>query len=147
MKLLTAALLTLLALARQDPEDTSFVVLAGFPYTEGMMLPAEVRALDERTVTISGFMQREFPGGGPVNQFLLVNEACGCEGSPQMNEIVFCALPQDVTTDVKACIVEVTGKFYVGEQKEDGVVVMLYTMDADKIESSSGGMPDSASAR
>ena len=135
MKATTLALLTLLPLAQQDPEKTSFTVLAGFDYTEGMTLPSEVTVLDEKVVTISGFMRREFPGGGPVNQFLLINDACGCEGTPMMNEIVFCALPENVTTDIKVGVVKVTGKLYIGEVEEDGVVVMLYTMDADKVES------------
>lgn len=147
MKLAAAALTALLALAVQDPEELSFTVLAGFTYTEGQPLPQEVLAYDEKVVTISGFMQREFPGGGPVNQFLLVNESCGCEGSPMMNEVVFCALPEDVTTEVLTCIVEVTGKLYVGEQKEEGIVIMLYTMDADSIKTSSVHTPDSAKTR
>ena len=67
MKLAAAALTAALALAVQDPEELSFTVLAGFTYTEGMPLPQEVLAYDEKVVTISGFMQREFPGGGPVN--------------------------------------------------------------------------------
>jgi hypothetical protein len=78
-------------------------------------------------------MQREVPGSGPVNQFLLVNEACGCNGSPKMNEIVFCTLPDGVTMDPLPGVVTATGKFYVGEEKEDGVVVMLYQMDADTV--------------
>ena len=147
MKLAAAALTATLALAVQDPEDLSFTVLAGFTYTEGMALPQEVLAYDEKVVTISGFMQREFPGDGPLNQFLLVNESCGCEGSPMMNEVVFCALPEDVTTEVFTCIVEVTGKLYVGEQKEEGFVVMLYTMDADKVVATSASTKDASNAR
>jgi hypothetical protein len=62
---------------------------------------------------------------------LIVNEACGCNGSPKLNEIVFCTLPDGVTMDIKPGIVSVTGTLYVGEEKEDGVVVMIYQMDAD----------------
>lgn len=119
---------------REDPVATSFSILAGFTYEEGRPLPDEVTALDEKVVTISGFMRRESPGGDPVNQFLLVNDACGCEGTPMLNEIVFCALPEGVTMDVKAGIVTVTGKLYVGEVEEDGYVIMLYTMDADRVQ-------------
>ena len=118
----------------QDPEPVGFPTLAGFTYTEGMKLPAEVTALDERLVTVRGFMKREFPGSGPVDQFLLINEACGCNGTPMLNEIVFCTLPDGVTMDIKTGVVSVTGKLYVGEAKEDGVVVMLYQMDADTVQ-------------
>ena len=126
-------LLGLLALPSDDPVKTSFAVLAGFDYHEGMTLPKEVTDLDEKIVTISGFMQREVPGSGPVDTFMLVNDACGCNGTPKMHEIVFCTLPAGVTMEVKASIVHATGKFYVGEEKEDGVVVMLYQMDADVV--------------
>ena len=123
-----------LAAPNQEPERIGFAMLAGFDYTEGMTLPAEVTKLDEKLVTIAGFMMREVAGSGPVEQFLLINEACGCNGTPKLNEIVFCALPQGVSMDVKVGIVKVTGKLYVGEVKEDGVVLMLYTMDADKVQ-------------
>ena len=126
-------LLGLLACLPGDPTPVGFAVLAGFTYTEGMTLPKEVTDVDEKVVKIRGFMQREVPGSGPVNQFLLVNEACGCNGTPKLNEIVFCTLPDGVTMDIQPGVVTATGKFYVGEEKEDGVVIMLYQMDADTV--------------
>ena len=84
-------------------------------------------------MSISGCMQREVPGSNPVEQFLLVNDACGCNGTPKLNEVVFCTLPAGTTTDIKPGIVTVTGKLYVGEVKEDGVVVMVYQLDADTV--------------
>jgi hypothetical protein len=126
-------LLVLLPLAGGDPIRTSFSVLAGFTWSEGTALPAEVKALDEQVVSVSGFMQREIPGSSPVNQFLLINEACGCNGTPKLNELMFCSLPDGETMDVKPGVVTVTGKLYVGEEKEEGVVVMLYQMDADAV--------------
>lgn len=125
--------LGLLLLPSQDPTKTSFSVLASFDYTEGMKLPKEVTDLDEVVVSVSGFMMREVPGSSPVNQFMLINEACGCNGTPKMNEIVFCTLPDGVTMDIKVGVVTVTGKLYVGEEKEDGVVIMIYQMDADTV--------------
>ncbi|MBM4062833.1 MAG: hypothetical protein FJ265_17320 [Planctomycetes bacterium] len=127
----TSLLLGLLALPAGDPVKTSFSVLAGFQYQEGMTLPKEVTDLDEKTVTVSGFMQREVPGSNPVEQFLIVNDACGCNGTPMLHEIVFCTLPAGQTSEILPGIVTVTGKFYVGEVKEEGTVVMLYQMDVD----------------
>lgn len=128
------SLLPLLLLAAgEDPQKTSFSTLASFEWKEGMKLPAEITRLDEVVVTIGGFMVRETPGSGPVSQFLLINDACGCNGTPKLNEIVFCALPDGVTMDVKPGIVQVTGKLYVGEVKDEGVVVALYTLDADVV--------------
>lgn len=121
-------------LAPEDPIKTSFAVLASYTYTEGMKLPDEVTKLDQKVVEITGFMQRESPGSGPVDEFLLINDGCGCNGTPKLNEIVFCVLPENVTMEVKAGVVKVTGKLYVGEVKEDGYVVLVYQMDADKVE-------------
>lgn len=125
-------LLALLA-APGEPIQVGFAKLAGFDFKDGMTLPKEVTDLDTKEVTIRGFMQREVPGSSAVNQFLLINDACGCNGTPKLNEIVFCTLPAGVTMDIKPGVVSVTGKFYVGEEKEDGVVVMLYQMDADTV--------------
>lgn len=134
MKTLAAMLLPLLLHGGQDPVKTSFAVLAGFDWVEGKQLPAEVTAMDAKVVSISGFMQREVPGSGPVEQFLLINDACGCNGTPKLNEIVFCALPDGVTTDIKPGVVHVTGTLYVGEQREDGTVWGIYVLDADSIQ-------------
>ena len=94
------------------------------------MITGEVNADLEATIPI---MVREVPGSGPVGTFLLINDACGCNGTPKMNEIVFCALPDGVTMDIKPGVVHVAGKLYVGEQKEDGAVVALYSMDVDTV--------------
>jgi hypothetical protein len=126
-----ALLLLPLLLLGEEPKKTSFAVLSGFTWSIGVTLPKEVQLLDDVTVDISGFMMREIPGSGPVNTFLLINDACGCNGTPKMNEIVFCALAEGVTMDVKPGIVHVIGKLFVGEQKEDGEVIALYSMDAD----------------
>jgi len=116
-----------------EPKSVGFATLAGFDYTEGMTLPKDVTELDEKMVSIRGFMQREVPGGDPVNAFMLVNDGCGCNGTPKLNEIVFCTLPDGVTMDIKTGVVTVTGKLYVGEVKEEGVVLMIYQMDADTV--------------
>ncbi len=126
------ALLPLLVLA-QEPVKTSFEVLANFDYQPGMTLPASVTALDGKTVRLQGFMQREVPGSSPVGEFLLVSEGCACNGTPKLNEIVFCAMPDGVTVDVVANVVHVTGKLYVGEEKEDGEVTALYVLDVDEV--------------
>lgn len=123
----------LLLLAADDPLKVGFAKLAGFDYQEGMKLPKEVTDLDEKLVEIRGFMQRETPGSDPVNSFLLINDACGCNGTPKLNEIVFCTLPDGVTSEIKPGVVTVTGKLYVGEEKEDGVVIMIYQLDADTV--------------
>ena len=128
------ALLLPLCLLMQDPVRTNFAVLAGFEFSKGMKLPDEVTALDGKIVQLSGFMARELPGSGPVGQFLMINDACGCNGTPKLNEIVFCALAEGTTMEIKAGIVQVTGKLYVGEQTEEDEVVSIYVLDADSVQ-------------
>ena len=127
-------LLGLLACLVGDPTKVGFATLAGFDYQEGMKLPKDVTDLDEKVIEVRGFMQREVPGSGPVSSFMLVNDACGCNGTPKLNEVIFCTLPDGTTMDIKTVTVTVTGKLFVGEEKEDGVVIMIYQMDADSVQ-------------
>ncbi len=135
MKLAVTLLLALCLPGSSGSEATEvdFATLSGFDYVEGMKLPDDVVALDEQEIEISGFMQREDGGDGPVEFFMLIDDACGCQGTPKLNEILFCAMPEGETTEILAGTVTVTGKLYVGEEKDDGVVVTLYSLDADSV--------------
>ena len=128
------ALLTLLALGAPEPTELGFDVLAGFDYEEGMELPKEVTDYDGKKVTIGGFMQREDAGDGPTEYFMLVSAACGCEGTPLLNEVVFCAMPDGEAVDMEVGSVAVTGTLYVSEETDEGIVVSLYTMDVETFE-------------
>ncbi len=132
-ELLSLLTLTLLSVAADEPEPISFELLASFDYEEGMALPKKITRLDEKKVTISGFMASEDGRGGEVEYFILINDGCGCEGTPMLNEMVFCALPEGEKMEIQPGTVEITGKLYVGETEEDGVVVTLYTMDVDSV--------------
>jgi hypothetical protein len=128
-----SALLTLLLAVGAGPTEVDFATLAGFEYVEGEELPAEVTELDGETVVVSGFMRSEDGSSGPVEFFMLINDACGCNGTPKLNEIVFCAMPEGETADLAAGTVEVEGRLHVEEIEEDGVVVALYTLDVDRV--------------
>jgi len=116
-----------------DPVKVDFATLSDFEYEEGMKLPDMVTVYDQKRVTITGFMRREVAGSGPEEFFLLINDACGCEGTPMMNEIVCCAMPPGEKTEILPGVVGITGKLYVGEQKQDGVVLAIYCLDVEKI--------------
>lgn len=117
-----------------DPTEVDFASLSDFDYREGMTLPAHVTKLDKKEIRISGFMAREAPGEGPVEYFLLINDACGCQGTPFLNEILFCAMPPGQKTDILPGTRTIVGTLYVGEIVEDDVVVALYCVDVDRIE-------------
>lgn len=119
----------------QEPPLIGFARLAGFEYTEGMTLPDNIKKLDGKKIRISGFMQTEDRRQqGEAEYFIIISDACGCEGTPMMNEVVFCVMPEGEKATIKPGNVAVTGTFWVGEQKEDGIVVSLYGMEVEKVE-------------
>ena len=131
--LLTLLFSSVFATAVGDPEDVAFARLSNFDYEEGKALPKKITKLDGTRVTISGFMENEDGSKDDSQYFVLVNDACGCEGTPDLNEMIFCAMPDGEETGMKVGVVEVTGTLYVGEEKEDGVVVTLYTMSVETL--------------
>lgn len=45
----------------------------------------------------------------------------------------YCAIPEKQKATIEPGVVKVTGTFYVGEDKDDGVVLSLYAMDTESI--------------
>jgi hypothetical protein len=133
LRLLALAAATLLP-AGDEPVATSFTTLAGFEFTPGMQLPQEVADLDDETVSVTGFMQAEKDGETDLEYFLLINDACGCTGTPKINEIIYCAMPENTTTKLLPGLVKVTGKLFVGEEKEGEEVVGLYYLDVERVD-------------
>lgn len=134
MKTLSLAMvLGFLPVLSGDPTEIGFGTLAGFDYEEGMELPSDVTTYDSTTVKISGFMRREDGGDGPTEYFMLINDACGCDGTPKLNEIVYCTMPSGEGVEIESDVVSVTGTIYVGEESEDGVVLGIYFLDVDSI--------------
>lgn len=134
MKLGYLALLGAFAVAPFEPPEVGFDVLAGFDYEEGMELPAEVTQYHEQKVKVNGFMRREDGGIGPTEYFMLINEACGCDGTPKMNEIVFCTMPSGEEAKIDPNTVTVTGTLYVEEYVEDEIVISIYTLDVESLD-------------
>lgn len=131
-KLLTVLLVGLAPLA--GPEEVDFASLSDFDYVEGMTLPDHVTRLHKQRITLTGFMQREDGGTEPTDFFMLINEACGCDGTPFLNEVVFCAMPSGEETEIKPGSVKITGTLYVGEMIEEGIVTSIYRLDVEKVE-------------
>lgn len=122
-----------LGLCADDPTPIDFASLSDFTWVRGMSLPTHVTKLDRVKISITGFMARDGGDTGPVDYFLLINDACGCNGIPFLNEIVFCDMPPGQKTDILPGIVTVEGTLYVGEVVYDDVVTSLYNLDVDKI--------------
>ncbi len=120
--------------AWQEPQEVDFTILAEFTYTEGMTLPENIQALDGKMVKVHGFMSTEDGSTGEVTDFMMVNDACGCEGQPMLNEIIFCAMPEGETTKIQPGAVQVIGELHVGEEKEEDVVVALYWLGVESVQ-------------
>jgi hypothetical protein len=131
--LTTCLLATPLDETQDKAEEVNFQVLSNFDFEEGMELPTSVTKYHEKKVKVGGFMATEDGSDGEVEYFILVNDACGCEGTPMLNEMIFCAMPEGEKTTIKPGTVWVTGKLYVEEEIEEGVVVTLYTMEVDSV--------------
>ena len=135
MKLACGAFLALLLAPGHDddPVSVGFSVLAGFDYKEGMQLPEAVTKHDGKKVQLAGFIKREDGGDAETEEFLIVNDACGCNGTPKLNEIVFCTMPEGTKAKIQPGVIKVTGTLYVGEEKDGDTVVALYALDVEKV--------------
>ncbi len=141
MRIRVLALLTLIPLLfasfrgvpGEKAIEVDFSVLAGFQYKEGMTLPAEIRKLDGKLVRLVGFLRNEEQQDA-CHEFWLVNQNCDCQGGPKMNEWVFCTMAAGKTVDLGDEPGVVTGRFEVGEQKEDDFVVSLYRLEVQKVD-------------
>jgi hypothetical protein len=122
---------------RDDPIPIGFGLLASFDYQTGKALPDEIRRLDGRLVSVTGFMRSDDERTENIEWFVIINEACGCEGEPKLNEVLYCAMPEGQRTNVLPGSVKVTGILLVGEDKmDDGFVLSLYRMEVIRVEKS-----------
>ena len=133
MRVLLATLLLLLAPAAVDVVPVDFGSLSGFDYEPGMELPEEVTKLDGKTIRIAGFIRTEAGRTDDIDVFWLVDQNCDCTGFPKMNEIISCVMPEGRTISNDDSLIEVTGRFEAGEEKEDGYVVSLYRMQIESV--------------
>ena len=135
MKIALLSLLTtcLLATPLDEAEEINFQVLSNFEYKQGAAVPESVTKYHEKKVKVGGFMASEDGSDGEVEYFILVNDACGCEGTPLLNEMIFCAMPEGKMTTIQPGTVWVTGTLYVEEEIEEGVAMSLYTMEVESV--------------
>jgi hypothetical protein len=111
-----------------DPKATSLNISS--------QIPSTVKALNEKHVTVRGFILPLNVRHGLMTEFLILkSQALCCYGiAPKMNEWVTVRM---AGKGVKAVIdrpVNVSGTLHVGEIREGGGLVALYRMDADKFD-------------
>lgn len=126
----------------------SFEKLAGYTFNvpEGVVsgedvgksaqqIPAEVRAFDQKKVSITGFMLPLKVDNGLVTEMLVMkDQAMCCYGAvPRINDWVSVKLKEGVKS-VMDQPVTLLGKLRVGEMLENGYVVGIYEMQGEKME-------------
>lgn len=100
-------------------------------------LPAAVLALNGKRVAVEGFMSPLAFDAGGVKEFSLVQDpSLCCFGAvPEMNHWIHVVMPDKERTEFYSFDpVAVYGVLQVGEEYQDGYVVSLYRMVADKVE-------------
>jgi hypothetical protein len=98
-------------------------------------IPESVRALNEKDVSITGFMLPTKVDAGKATEFLLLkNQSMCCYGlTPNLNEYVSVRLTGSGVTPVMDRLITVTGKLHVGEMRQSRLLVGIYQMDGEKV--------------
>jgi hypothetical protein len=99
-------------------------------------VPREYRDLDGKKLLLSGQM---FSNDGALrsNSFQLVYsiQKCCFNGPPQVQERVFCKIPNGKLVPIFDDLTDVYGTLHVRAQREAGKVISLYDLDVERIES------------
>ena len=125
--------------------EVNFSVLSGFDFgltkdiadktgVDGR-IPAEVRALDGRRVVIQGFLLPVRMDEGLAVEFLLMRtQSMCCYGvAPKINEWISVRLTGKGVKAVMDRPIAVAGTLHVGPQREHGLLMDIYRLDADKV--------------
>jgi len=98
-------------------------------------VPPGVRELDGERVSVSGFMQPITLRKGKVTEFLLLRDrdTCCFGGTPQVNHWIGVNLTNAPVAAKLGRPITVSGVLTVREIRAEGVIVGLYTMQADDV--------------
>ena len=99
-------------------------------------IPATIKAFDEKPVALSGFMLPLKVEGGLVTELLIMrDQSMCCYGvQPKINEWVSVKMAKAGVKPVMDQPVTMFGKLRVGEMRENGYLVGIYSMDGEKME-------------
>jgi len=98
-------------------------------------IPAAVLALDRRLVAIRGFLLPLKMNNGLAFEFLLMrNQNMCCFGSvPKVNEWIAVRTKNEGVKPLMDLPVTVFGSFQVGDMRENGYLVGIYQMEAERV--------------
>ena len=99
-------------------------------------IPKTVKAFNEKPVALTGFMLPLKVEGGLVTELLIMrDQSMCCYGvQPKINEWVSVKMTRAGVKPVMDQPVTLFGKLHVGEMRENGYLVGIYSLDGDKME-------------
>ena len=102
--------------------------------TDGQ-IPEKVKALNQQKVAVKGFMLPLKVEGGLVTEFLIMrDQSMCCYGSvPKINEWISVKMTGKGIRPMMDQPVTLFGKLHVGEVRENGYLVGIYTLDGEKM--------------
>jgi len=126
-----------------------FAKLAGFTYivsdtpltnqvpgadVSDKQIPADVKALNAKKVTITGYMMPLKEQGDKSTEFLIMRtQSSCCYGiAPAITELVTVKAAGEGVPTIMDDLVQVEGTLRVGTMREDGYIVGIYQMDDGK---------------
>ena len=114
--------------------DTRKESSAAFYQTMGQV-PDEIKALNEKTVALKGFiLPMKFDHGLTTEFLLLKNQGLCCYGlAPKITEWVNVRMTGKGVKPIMDEPVTVRGTFHVGDVRENGQLLGIYRMDADQV--------------
>ena len=113
-----------------------FDTLKSWTYIEGKTpIPDFIQKLNGQNIEMVGFMM-PLSEVKNITEFILVPSLWGCcyGQPPAVNHIVVVRMPPGQTTKFASDVIRVRGHFNVGETKQDGYLVSLYVLTAEKID-------------
>lgn len=99
-------------------------------------IPAKIKALNGKKVTLQGFMVPSEVERGKIKSFVLLQNTMGCcfGVMPMMNEWVYVSMEPGKASEFYPDLpISVFGTIEVGEEIEQGTVISLYRMKAEKV--------------
>jgi hypothetical protein len=133
--------------------EVNFEKLAGFdfPLTDALVkgiaqttepgeIPDDVRKLDGQRAGVRGFLLPVKMDNGLVVEFLLMRDRSFCcyGAPPRINQWITVRMKDRGVKPVMDQVITVYGTLHVGEMRENGQLVGIYALDADRVT----GLPD-----
>jgi len=117
------------------PADAASTSNAAAAVPKKNQIPTDIKALDGRRVTVTGYMIPIGLEDGRTRQFVLVRNLMSCcyGVPPNLNEFVLVTMTNEGVRPVMDVPVSLVGKLKVGETYEDNFLVGIYQLDGEKL--------------